>query len=181
MEKSVLGRTLPQGVGRDAPESWGQAPQPHHVSGAAVSGNSGDRGLRSCVSASRSAAEVLRAMREADSFQLQMEGVSSQQVGAQSVEGGEQQGSPSSRSVLEGGPVPPPQARGQGHSEKTVCPYLNSDPLTSKTPVVKQGTQERVHHEPLKWGGSGRHPSLGAPVTLLPMRPEAGSIALLRR
>lgn len=33
-------------------------------------------------------------MREADSFQLQMEGVSSQQVGAQSVEGGGAAGIP---------------------------------------------------------------------------------------
>lgn len=62
-----------------------------------------------------------------------------------------------------------------------MCPYLNSDPLTSKIPAVKQWTQERVHHEPLKWGGSGRHPSLGAPVTLLLMRPEAGGTALLKR
>lgn len=78
-----------------ASESWkrcsgelGTGAQPHQVSGAAVSGNSGDWGVWSCVSTSGSGAEVLRAMREADSFQLQMKGVSSKQMGAQSVEGG---------------------------------------------------------------------------------------------
>lgn len=64
--------------------------------------------------------------------------------------------------MAEGAPISQVSSgRGQGCSKEMVCSHLHPDPLTSKVPAVKCQTQEKGHHEPLRWGGRGGCPSLG--------------------